>query len=153
MTNQLSSAQAILLRRIAEVGDHPFEIAPRARATARILADRDLLDGSEDLWRITDAGRVAVGFKPAATPNAVAPPEAETASTSPPRADTKAARVIEMLGSPDGVTIAQIAELTSWQRHSVRGFLAGALKKKHGMALTSEPADGGRRYRLSRAEA
>jgi len=148
MTDTLSSAQGILLRRIAESGDEPFEIAPRARGTAVILAGRDLLSGVDDLWRITDAGRAAIGLKPAQTPE-LAPATEGGAPKSAPRAGTKAARVIEMLGRPEGVTVAQISEATSWLPHSVRGFMAGALKKKHGLTLASEPADGGRIYRLA----
>ena len=150
MTAKLSSAQGILLRRIAESGDEPFEIVPRARATAVILAGRDLLAGTDDLWRVTDAGRAAIGLQPAPTPELVAVPEA-VAPTGAPRVGTKAARVIEMLGRPEGVTVAQISEATSWLPHSVRGFMAGALKKKHGLALASEPAEGGRIYRLAEA--
>ena len=150
MSDKLSSAQGILLRRIAESGEEPFEIAPRARATAVILADRDLLAGADDLWRITEAGRAVIGLEPAPTPELAPAPEA-VAPTGAPRAGTKAARVIEMLGRPEGATVVQISEATSWLPHSVRGFMAGALKKKHGLALASEPAEGGRLYRLAKA--
>lgn len=152
MTDKLSSAQGVLLRRIAGAGDQPFEIAPRARATAVILAGRGLLTGEGDLWTITPEGRTAIGFPPqqglAKDPAAeVSPPVSGRA----PKPGTKAATVIEMLGRPDGVTVAQISDATSWLPHSVRGFLAGALKKTHGLAATSEAGEGGRLYRLTGA--
>ena len=66
-----------------------------------------------------------------------------------PRAGTKQARLIEMLRRPEGATIAQIAESSGWQPHSVRGAIAGALKRKLGLTVTSEkPENGERIYRL-----
>jgi hypothetical protein len=54
------------------------------------------------------------------------------------REGTKQALVIEMLRRPEGATIAEIVEVTSWASHSVRGFMAGSLKKKLGLAIDSE---------------
>ena len=66
-----------------------------------------------------------------------------------PREGTKQARLIEMLRRPEGVTIAEIDEATGWQPHTVRGAIAGALKKKLGPTVTSEKPDQGERiYRL-----
>lgn len=61
-----------------------------------------------------------------------------TASTDSPRQpkDTKQSRVLAMLCSPDGATVAQIAEAMSWAPHTVRGFFAG-LKKRQGIAVTA----------------
>ena len=62
---------------------------------------------------------------------------------SPRTRDTsKQARVIEMLKRPEGATIAQICEATSWQPHTVRGTFAGALKKKLGLTIVSEKIEG-----------
>lgn len=46
-------------------------------------------------------------------------------------------QVVALLLRPQGVTIKEVMEATSWQQHSVRGFFAGALKKK-GYQLTSD---------------
>ena len=53
--------------------------------------------------------------------------------------DTKHARIIAMLRTPAGATIASLVTATEWQRHSVRGFLAGVVRKKLGLNLVSEP--------------
>jgi Protein of unknown function (DUF3489) len=74
-----------------------------------------------------------------------------SASASPRPAaepDTKHARVIAMLRKPAGATIAAIMAVTDWQQHSVRGFLAGVVRKKLSLNLVSEQTDKGRVYRI-----
>jgi hypothetical protein len=64
------------------------------------------------------------------------------------RSDTKRARIIAMLRTPAGATIAAMMTATDWQQHSVRGFLAGVVRRKLGLNLLSEPTDQGRIYRI-----
>src|ERR1700754_4888797 len=61
---------------------------------------------------------------------------------------TKHSQVIAMLRDRAGTTIAAIMSATGWQQHSVRGFLAGVVRKKLGLNLVSEPGEGGRVYRI-----
>jgi hypothetical protein len=66
------------------------------------------------------------------------------------RENSKQATVISMLKRPEGATIAQICEATSWQAHTVRGTFAGAFKKKLGLTITSDKTEGGARtYRAA----
>lgn len=66
------------------------------------------------------------------------------------RPDSKQARMIAMLRRTEGATIEQIAEAMGWARHTVRGAIAGALKKKLGLSITSEKVHGGNRtYRIA----
>jgi hypothetical protein len=53
-----------------------------------------------------------------------------------------------MLRTPAGATIASLVIATKWQPHSVRGFLAGVVRKKFGLNLVSEQSDKGRIYRI-----
>jgi hypothetical protein len=79
-----------------------------------------------------------------------------SASASPRPAagsDTKHARIIAMLRKPAGATIAAIMSATNWQQHSVRGFLAGVVRKKLGLNLLSEQTDKGRVYRIKDGKA
>jgi hypothetical protein len=74
-------------------------------------------------------------------------------SKSAVRPDTKHARIIAMLRAPAGTTIAGIMTATEWQQHSVRGFLAGVVRKKLGLNLISEQTDKGRVYRIKDGKA
>jgi hypothetical protein len=108
--------------------------------------------------------------KPNSKPNSKPKAAARTASrsTSKPKArarfapaslktaarpDTKHARIIAMLRMPAGATIAAIMTATEWQQHSVRGFLAGVVRKKLGLNLVSEQTDKGRVYRIRDSKA
>ena len=121
-------------------------------------------DGRAILLHITDAGRAAIGVEPEggdsapagadAAPSAVAaqdaPGEADAAPKArTPRTGTKQAKLIEMLRAEGGATIDEIVTALDWRPHTVRGALAGALKQKLGLTITSEKVDGrGRVYSI-----
>ena len=149
------------------------------------LAQRGLIEQADGQWRITRAA-IAI-IKGEAQPEDVLPPTVATRVATPLPADdpeleaavaaaeaswqqdrldvcpkrgpgnSKQALVIEMLKRPEGATIAQICEATSWQAHTVRGTFAGALKKKLGLTIVSEriegpagtPGAGQRLYRIA----
>lgn len=124
-------------------------------------------DGRAILLHITDAGLAAIGIEPEDANTAPAgatdapteepapdtPTETEAApKTRTPREGTKQATLIAMLRAPDGATIEEIMAATGWQSHTVRGTMAGALKKKLGLEVTSEKVEErGRVYKLPAA--
>jgi hypothetical protein len=64
---------------------------------------------------------------------------------------TKQQIMIDMLSRPEGATIEELVEATSWLSHTCRGAMSGALKKKLGLTITSEKEDQrGRVYRLEK---
>ena len=128
---------------------------------------RETGDGHGTTLVATDAGLVAIGIEPdnahtapvSATDAPTDEPAPDTASepdaalkARTPREGTKQAKLIAMLRAQDGATIDEITTATGWQSHTVRGAMAGALKKKLGLEVTSEKVEGrGRVYRLPAA--
>src|SRR5262249_51914709 len=92
------------------------------------------------------------GGTPGATPVAGAKlaqlvaSKTELASSEP---GSKRARVIAMLKSPAGATINAVMKVTGWQQHSVRGFLAGVVRKRLKLKLGSKKVDGKRVYQIT----
>jgi hypothetical protein len=80
----------------------------------------------------------------AGIPSPARPKEGDPAS--------KQSRVIAMLQSPTGATIAAMMKATGWQQHSVRGFLAGVVRKRLKLKLGSKKVDGTRVYQIPGAE-
>lgn len=67
--------------------------------------------------------------------------------TAPATKTSKLDLIVSQLTQPGGASLAELVTATGWQAHSVRGALAGSLKKK-GHAIVSEKVDGERRYRV-----
>lgn len=119
---------------------------------------RETGDGHGTTLVVTNAGLLAIGIEPvvastvARTRKPEPAPTLEAANSPKPvvqRAGTKQAQMIAMLQRPEGATIAEIVETTSWQAHTVRGSISGALKKKLGLRIAAEKIEGrGRVYRL-----
>ena len=78
-----------------------------------------------------------------AQPNAL-----DSGEVSKKIATSKQAQVIAMLQSASGATIAAMMQQTGWQQHSVRGFLAGVVRKRLKLKLNSMKVDGDRVYRV-----
>ena len=92
--------------------------------------------------------------KPAKSPLSAKPAKPAQQSAGEPKtnkidARSKQARVIAMLQSPTGTTIAAIMKATGWQQHSVRGFLAGVVRKRLKLKLASKKVNGNRIYQIA----
>jgi hypothetical protein len=140
------------------------EIAGRADDTIWRYDD----EGAPLTLRATQAAFEALGIEPEDAPaDADGGEEAEAAEDEaaaeervpvPPSAtparktrdNSKQAQLIAMLKRSEGATIDEIVAAFGWQAHTVRGAIAGALKKKLGLDVTSEKVDGrGRVYRIA----
>lgn len=172
---KLTDTQAVILSAASQRTDRfalPLPKSLKGGAAHKVvsaLVDKGLLKEvkanrkmNDPVWRendegqiltlvITDAGFEAIGIeiepKKAKTPK----PEAKAPTTERKTRDgTKQALMIGLLKRPVGATLAEIVEATGWQAHTVRGAMAGALKKKLGLTITSEMDDTrGRVYRLA----
>ncbi len=89
---------------------------------------------------------------PAGEPEEAEPAPQASKGAKPPKArtGTKQAQLIAMLQKPNGASLDEIVAATGWQAHTVRGAIAGALKKRLGLTVTSEKVEGrGRVYRVA----
>ena len=116
---------------------------------------RETGDGHVTTLIATEAGLEAIGIEPVAAsavasvrkarPKQVAEQMTDRTDTEKPapiRAGTKQAQIIALLQRPEGASIAEIVEATSWQPHTARGMISGALKKKLGLRITSAAEEG-----------
>ena len=91
--------------------------------------------------------RKAVQIKLVTKPAARQQPRSAPQPTA--RRESKKAHIIAMLRAPGGATIEAMARAAKWQTHSVRGFLAGVVRKKLGLTLVSADGEKGRVYRIT----
>jgi len=124
------------------------EIGSSHLTTSRLVSLWNALPGVTPITKFRDrktaARRLWAGFQQ------ISPSSAKkSARPEKVRAATKQGQVIAMLRRLHGATIEDIVGATRWQRHTVRGMIAGALKKKLGLRVVSEKADRGRVYRIS----
>jgi len=88
-----------------------------------------------------------VPLKPVAKPAAHQQPQSAPQPTV--SRESKKACIIAMLRAPGGATIDAMARAAKWQPHSVRGFLAGVVRKKLGFTLVSADGENARVYRIT----
>jgi hypothetical protein len=89
-----------------------------------------------------------------ATPSKKSPKGAKAAKpakaeSGAPREGSKTAQVVAMLQRKNGATISEIMEKMGWQRHTVRGFMAGTMKKAGYEIESFKPEGGERTYRIN----
>ena len=165
MTSKLSNTQRTILTAAGSSADRivlPEHVALKGGAVRIVLTSllkRGLLEevqapeGRHTWWsseggdplglKVTEAGCEAVGVAPVAAP-------AGDASFTPKtfRPGSKQATLIALLQREEGATLEEMVAATGWLSHTVRGAMAGALKKRLGMDVRSEKVEGrGRVYR------
>ena len=159
MTTQLTATQQAILAHAHQHTAGKIEWFPeniKGGARQKVLDglfNRALITKSASDWLIAAEGYDALGVPRKGAINApavettAAPANLKTPRT---RENSKQAQMIELLKRPDGATLNQLVEVTGWQAHTVRGAMAGALKKKLGLNIESEKTDGQeRKYRIT----
>jgi Protein of unknown function (DUF3489) len=133
--------RAIEVQDVAETPDNNAAPYPKEVAAADVSPKAN---SSERPGRAKRAG---------AKKTARASAKATKASTNQVKHDSKQDRIVALLQRPEGATLDLLVKETQWQKHSVRGFLAGTVRKKLKLPLLSEKIDGARNYRIGKAKA
>jgi Protein of unknown function (DUF3489) len=166
MTTTLTATQQAILAHAHQHTDGKIEWFPeniKGGARQKVLDglfNRALITKSASNWLIAAEGYDALGVPRKGAVKSSAP-ESNDSSADPStdalanpqtprvRENSKQAQMIEMLKRPDGATLNQLVQATGWQSHTVRGVMAGSLKKKLGLTIISEKATGQERtYRI-----
>lgn len=155
MTIQLSDTQRAILAAACARPDgavFPIEAGVRGGALKKVLGalvTRGLVTGEGEALTATRLAWETLGLTQQEAPTGAVGPEA-AAVPATYRTGTKQAQLIGMLRSEVGATIAEAVAATGWQQHTVRGAMAGALKKRLGLTITSDKVEGrGRVYRIT----
>jgi len=160
MTIELSKTQIKALRSGAAHNEGHITLPPTLRGGARQKVLTSLIGNKLAAYRtgtlvITPAGMAAIGAANVTDIPAKAGKKTKPVDVDKParaaRANTKQAKLIEMLRRAEGATVDEIVKALDWQAHTVRGAIAGALKKKLGLKVESEKSDAerGRVYRIT----
>ena len=122
------------------------ELHASGLSNAQLVAIWNALPGTRSITKFKDrktaVQRLWAAFKELPVPSA------PSTGSAGPRAGSKQAQVIGLLQRPEGATIDEMASAMGWQRHTVRGLISGALKKKLGLDVISQKTDRGRCYRI-----
>src|SRR5713226_8063509 len=136
----MTNAEATITENAATVAEQGAHVAPEKASSKKSASPK----------KGAPKGQKAAKGKANASPKkeakagkkAAKPANAKKAST--PRAESKGARILELIGRPKGATLAEIGKATDWQKHSIRGFLSTAAKK-HGLKIDSTKTETGDR--------
>jgi Protein of unknown function (DUF3489) len=132
--------RAIEIEDVAEASDNDAAAAPDVVATAGVPTEAK------------SNGRPSRAKRSGAKKTASVSAKATKASSDRIKPDSKQDKIVALLQRREGATLDALVKETQWQKHSVRGFLAGTVRKKLKLSLLSEKIDGVRTYRIGTAK-
>jgi hypothetical protein len=133
--------RAIVVEDVAEAPDNNVAAGPDEATAADVSTEAK---SSERPGRAKRSG---------AGKTAAVSAKATKASSGGIKPDSKQDKIVALLQRPKGATLDALVKETQWQKHSVRGFLAGTVRKKLKLPLLSEKIDGVRTYRIGTGKA
>ena len=139
----MKNAEATATDTAATVAEQGATVAPEKAPSKKGASQKKGGPKGQKAAKGAKAKKKAKAGKKATKPSRV-----KGAST--PRAESKGAKILEMIGRAKGATLAEIMKATDWQAHSVRGFVSTAAKK-HGLKIESAKNEAGERvYKIAK---
>jgi hypothetical protein len=138
--------------RITKAGLRAIEVKDVAEAPDDATADSDEVAAASGPAKAKSSERPSRAKRSGAKTAAVSA-KATKASSDRTKSDSKQDKIVALLQRPEGATLDVLVKETQWQKHSVRGFLAGTVRKKLKLPLLSEKIDGVRTYRIGAGKA
>ena len=131
----------------------PFAKAVAEATDNNAAPDPDEVAAADMLTEAKSGARLSLAKRSGTKKVAVVSGKAPKAPSDRAKSHSKQDRIVALLQRPKGATLEALANETQWQKHSVRGFLAGTVRKKLKLSLPSEKIEGIRTYRIGTGKA
>ena len=144
----MKNNQATETTQAAAVAEQGAHVAPEKAPSKKGASQKKGAPKGQKTAKGAKAKAAAPKKAAKASKKAAKPARAKEASA--PRAESKGAKIIDMIGRAKGATLAEIMKATDWQAHSVRGFISIAAKK-HSINIESSKNEAGDRvYKIAK---
>ena len=137
----MTNAEAITTDKAATVAEQGAQAAPKQASSKKGATQK------KGAPRAKKTAKAAAPKKEAKASKKAAKPERKATAL---RAESKGAKILELIGRPKCATLAEIRKATDWQAHSVRGFLSTAAKKRGFKIESTKTEAGDRVYRIKK---
>jgi hypothetical protein len=136
----MTNAEATITENAATVAEQGAHVAPEKASSKKGATQKKGAPKGQNAAK----GKAKASPKKKTKAGKKAARPALAKQTSTPSAESKGAKILELIGRPKGASLAEIMKVTAWQAHSVRGFLSTAAKK-HGLKIESTKTEAGDR--------
>ena len=136
----MTNAEATTNENAATVAEQGAHVAPEKTSSKKGASQKK---GAPKGQKAAKGGKAKASPKKEAKANKKAKP-AQAKEPSTPRAESKGAKILDLIARPKGASLAEIVKATDWQKHSIRGFLSTAAKK-HRLTIESTKTEAGDR--------